>query len=111
AAALSTDDMRVQALCRHFELVVGKPIQPRQSFFDAGATSLKLVQLHVHLTQAGHDGLLVTDLFAQATPLALAIHLHGHSGAADDAASPNEERRELLAQRKARAQRRRGSAS
>ncbi|EPX2511227.1 TPA: amino acid adenylation domain-containing protein [Pseudomonas aeruginosa] len=110
AAALSADDARVQALCRHFEQVVGKPIQPRQSFFDAGATSLKLVQLHVHLTQAGHDGLLVTDLFAQATPLALAAHLHGHSGAADDAASPNEERRELLAQRKARAQRRRGSA-
>nr|WP_246494670.1 AMP-binding protein [Brenneria izadpanahii] len=109
AAALRTDDVLVQALCRHFERVVGRPIQPRQSFFDAGATSLKLVQLHVHLTQTGHSGLLVTDLFAHATPLALATHLHDASGEADNAASINEERRELLAQRKTRAQRRRGS--
>lgn len=109
AAVLRADDALVQALCRHFEMVVGRPIQPRQSFFDAGATSLKLVQLHVHLTQVGHDGLLVTDLFAQATPLALATHLHGHSNVANDTDSINEERRELLAQRKARAQRRRGS--
>ncbi|MFJ5483610.1 amino acid adenylation domain-containing protein [Pectobacterium actinidiae] len=109
AAALRADDALVQALCRHFERVVGHPIQPRQSFFDAGATSLKLVQLHVHLTQIGHGGLLVTDLFAHATPLALAMHLHGAVSEMPDTTSINEERRELLAQRKARAQRRRGS--
>ncbi|MEX9562880.1 amino acid adenylation domain-containing protein [Morganella morganii] len=107
--ALSAGDARVQALCRHFRQVVGKPIHPRQSFFDAGATSLKLIQLHVHLTRAGHDGLRVTDLFASATPLTLAAHLYGHPDTADDAAGSDEERRELLAQRKARAQRRRGS--
>ena len=108
---LRADDALVQALCRHFEEVVGRPIQPRQSFFDAGATSLKLVQLHVHLTQTGHTGLLVTDLFAQATPLALAAHLHGRSNTTNDTAAPGDERRELLAQRRARAQRRRGETS
>ena len=111
ATPLRADDTLVQALCRHFELVVGRPIQPRQSFFDAGATSLKLVQLHVHLTQTGHTGLLVTDLFAQATPLALAAHLHGRSNTTNDTAAPGDERRELLAQRRARAQRRRGETS
>ncbi|MFD2404647.1 amino acid adenylation domain-containing protein [Azorhizophilus paspali] len=107
ATPMRADDALVQALCHHFELVVGRPIQPRQPFFDAGATSLKLVQLHVHLTQVGHAGLLVTDLFAQATPLALAAHL-GRSNAANDTTGTKDERRELLAQRKARAQRRRG---
>lgn len=111
ATPMRADDALVQALCRHFEQVVGRPIQPRQSFFDAGATSLKLVQLHVHLTQAGHDGLLVTDLFAQATPLALAAHLHGRSNATNDIPATRDERRGLLVQRKARAQRRRGETS
>ncbi|WP_211090202.1 non-ribosomal peptide synthetase [Pseudothauera nasutitermitis] len=108
-AALRADDALVQGLCGHFERVVGLPIQPRQSFFDAGATSLKLVQLHVHLKQAGHGGLQVTDLFAQATPLALAAHLHGTSARADDIAGIDDGRRERLAQRRARAQRRLGS--
>lgn len=110
AAAPRVDDALVQALCGHFEQVVGVPIQPRQSFFDAGATSLKLVQLHVHLTQAGHGKLLLTDLFAQATPLALAAHLHGSPAGADDLAGADGGRRELLTLRKARAQRRLGSA-
>lgn len=111
ATPLRADDALVQALCRHFEQVVGRPIQPRQSFFDAGATSLKLVQLHVHLTQTGHTGMLVTDLFAHATPLALAAHLHGRSNAANESAETSDGRRELLAQCKVRAQRRRGETS
>ncbi len=106
---LREDDPLVTSLCHHFEDVVGLPIRPRQSFFDAGATSLKLVQLHVHLTRAGYGGLVVTDLFAQATPLALAAHLQGASATADTTTSINQERRDLLAQRKARAERRRGS--
>lgn len=110
SATLRTDDVLVQALCRYFKQVVGLPIQPRQSFFDVGATSLKLVQLHVHLKRTGHDNLQVTDLFTHATPLALAAHLHGMPAAASSIANINEARQELLARRKARAQRRRGSA-
>ena len=104
------DDALVRTLCGHFKQVLGRPIQPRQSFFDAGATSLQLVRLHVHLKQTGYGGLLVTDLFAHATPLALAAHLNGAPAEAGDAASAGEERRGLLAQRKARAQRRREGA-
>lgn len=77
-AAPSVDDAaRVAQLCAHFRQVVGQPILPRQNFFDAGATSLKLVQLHVRLQQAGHGQLQVTDLFAHPSPQALAARLGG----------------------------------
>jgi len=111
AATLRVDDALVQTLCQHFEHVVGLPVQPHQSFFDAGATSLKLVQLHVQLTQAGYGDLQVTDLFAYPSPLALATHLHGAADRDEQAVPIHDERRELLAQRKQRAQRRRGGSA
>ncbi|MDP2534285.1 acyl carrier protein [Photobacterium damselae subsp. piscicida] len=41
------------------------------NFFDAGASSLQLVQLHGRLTQQG-DTLSVTDLFTYPSPALLA---------------------------------------
>lgn len=99
----------VRTLCNHFQQVVGQPVQPRQSFFDAGATSLKLVRLHLHLTQHGHADLHMTDLFAHPSPLALARHLGRLTGDAARADRITLTRRDLLGQRKARAERRRRS--
>ncbi|CAM3652502.1 amino acid adenylation domain-containing protein [Paracidovorax anthurii] len=113
AEALPADAALVDALRDHFRRATGLPIAARQTFFEAGASSLQLVQLHIQLRQAGHGGLAVTDLFAHATPHALAAHLGALArGPATPAhASPEPERRTLLDQRKARAERRRGGTS
>lgn len=109
---LHVDDALVDELRHHFRQVVGQPIAARQTFFEAGATSLKLVQLHIHLRQAGHASLAVTDLFAHATPYALAAHLSTRPGVGDTSRhQPEPERRTLLNQRKARAGRRGGGQS
>lgn len=57
-----------------FRRVVGQPIAPEQNFFDAGASSLQLVRLHVALRDAGLDALTLIDLFAHPSPRALATH-------------------------------------
>ncbi|KGR93054.1 non-ribosomal peptide synthetase [Burkholderia sp. ABCPW 111] len=102
------DAALVGRLRQHFEQTLGLPIAARQSFFEAGATSLELVQWHVRLRHAGYASLAVTDLFTHASPHALAAHLGGASApaAADDA-----NRRARLDQRKANLQRRRGAAA
>ncbi|MEJ2629892.1 MAG: amino acid adenylation domain-containing protein [Acidihalobacter sp.] len=105
--SLQVDNALVDELRHHFRQVVGQPIAARQTFFEAGATSLKLVQLHSHLRQAGHASLAVTDLFAHATPYALAAHLGTRPGAEGTPRHhPEPERLILLSQRKARAGRR-----
>ncbi|MCX8963169.1 amino acid adenylation domain-containing protein [Erwinia psidii] len=105
------DSPLVRTLCNHFQQVTGQPVRPRQTFFDAGATSLKLVRLHLHLTQHGYVNLQVTDLFAYPSPLALATHLEDLSGDNTNKGNLNDTRRDLLAQRKTRAERRRRSTS
>ncbi|KVN06631.1 MULTISPECIES: non-ribosomal peptide synthetase [unclassified Burkholderia] len=102
------DAALVGRLRQHFEQTLGLPIAARQSFFEAGASSLELVQWHVKLRHAGYASLAVTDLFTHASPHALAAHLGGaHAPAqADDA-----NRRALLDQRRAKLQRRRGAAA
>ncbi|MBB5736252.1 yersiniabactin nonribosomal peptide synthetase [Xanthomonas arboricola] len=105
------DTALVDALRAQFRRATELPITARQSFFEAGASSLQLVQLHIQLRQAGYHDLAVTDLFAHATPCALALHLGGLT-TASTATKPLPEpgRRTLLDQRKARAQHRRGEA-
>ncbi|EPN08154.1 yersiniabactin non-ribosomal peptide synthetase, partial [Pseudomonas syringae pv. actinidiae ICMP 19070] len=57
------DEQLVDQIRHAFHEVVGLKLQDcRQNFFDAGASSLKLVQLHVKLTQQGHRQLQATDL-------------------------------------------------
>ena len=96
------DTALVGRLRQHFEQTLGIAIAARQSFFDAGATSLDLVRWHIRLREAGHAPLTITDLFAHASPHALAAHLGGASGAAPD----DDDRRALLDQRKAKRERR-----
>jgi yersiniabactin nonribosomal peptide synthetase len=104
------DEGLVEELRMHFRQVVGQPITPRQSFFEAGASSLQLVQLHVHLRQAGFTELNLTDLFAHPAPDALAAHL-GRRPDSDSRQRPGAQRRTLLDQRRNRAERRKGGAS
>ncbi|MBD2792616.1 non-ribosomal peptide synthetase [Xenorhabdus szentirmaii] len=61
------------AIQRLFFSVINQPIQAKQNFFEAGANSLQLIQLHSKLQQAGFHHLVVTDLFAYPTPEALSL--------------------------------------
>ncbi|PHM60350.1 non-ribosomal peptide synthetase [Xenorhabdus ishibashii] len=58
---------------RLFLSVTHHPIHAQQNFFEAGASSLQLIQLHSKLQQAGFQHLAVTDLFAYPTPEALSL--------------------------------------
>ncbi|WP_407831818.1 amino acid adenylation domain-containing protein [Verminephrobacter eiseniae] len=112
AEPLPADAALVDALRDHFRRTTGLPIAARQTFFEAGASSLQLVQLHIHLRQAEHGGLAVTDLFAHATPHALAAHMGALARPpAAPQHPPEPERRTLLDQRKARAERRRAGST
>ncbi|MFH7365685.1 acyl carrier protein, partial [Pseudomonas syringae group genomosp. 7] len=56
------DELIVEQIRHAFQEVVGLKLHDcGQNFFDAGASSLKLVQLHVKLTQQGHRHLQATD--------------------------------------------------
>ncbi len=104
---LHVDGALVEELRDHFRHVVGRPVASRQNFFEAGASSLQLVQLHIRLRQAGYANLTVTDLFAYPAPYTLAAHLGRRSGSGIvSTPRPEPERRTLLDQRKARAGRR-----
>lgn len=103
AAPEDPDPALVIELRRHFEQTLGLPIGARQSFFDAGATSIDLVRWHVRLMEAGHASLAVTSLFAHASPHALAVHLGGGGAAAR---SGDADRRTLRDRRQAQRARR-----
>jgi len=50
---------------------VGKSIAVQQNFFEAGATSLNLVQLHIQLQRYTFPTLTLLDLFTHSSPVAL----------------------------------------
>ncbi|MGQ5483806.1 non-ribosomal peptide synthetase (plasmid) [Photobacterium damselae subsp. piscicida] len=62
---------KIQRIQAAFQQIVSAPIGENDNFFDAGASSLQLVQLHGRLTQQG-DTLSVTDLFTYPSPALLA---------------------------------------
>lgn len=65
-------------ICQCFTRVTQLPISDHEHFFDAGASSLQLVQLHGVLSDLDKS-LSVTDLFTYSSPAALALHLTGTS--------------------------------
>ncbi len=71
------DPQIVNEIQRLFLSVTGYPIHAQQNFFEAGANSLQLIQLHGKLQHAlqhaGFDHLAVTDLFAYPTPETLSL--------------------------------------
>nr|MBX2808517.1 AMP-binding protein [Cellvibrionaceae bacterium] len=60
---------------KYFQAITGLNIHPEQNFFDAGANSLHLVQLHIALQKANFEQLQVTDVFAFPSPVALSDYL------------------------------------
>lgn len=46
-SGVAADESTVRLICDAFREVVGESIMPADNFFEAGATSLNLVQLHV----------------------------------------------------------------
>ena len=65
------DPEKIQQIQAAFEQIVSAPIGEDENFFDAGASSLQLVQLHGLLIQEG-DSLSVTDIFTYPSPSSLA---------------------------------------
>lgn len=65
-----------------FLSITNHPINVQQNFFEAGASSLQLIQLHSRLQHAGFHHLAVTDLFAYPTPetLSLRCRKDSHDG-------------------------------
>ncbi|MCV4267105.1 non-ribosomal peptide synthetase [Pseudomonas capsici] len=103
------DEQIVEQIRQGFSEVTGLKLHDaRQNFFDAGASSLKLVQLHVHLSRKGYPHLQVTDLFGYPNAHALALQLSQSAPVIEDL---EQARRSQLTQRNARRLRRIGSVS
>ncbi|MFE9725755.1 amino acid adenylation domain-containing protein [Streptomyces sp. NPDC005794] len=69
---LSTEEERLTAA---FEEVTGATIEPDQTFFEAGASSLTLMRFHLRCTTALGLRFSVADLFEHVTVRSLARHL------------------------------------
>jgi len=108
-AGSQVDEPLIELIRQTFNTVTGMQLHDaRQNFFDAGASSLKLVQLHIHLSQLGYPQLQVTDLFGYPNAHALALHVSHKAPLTDDL---EDGRRSQLTQRNARRLRRTGSTS
>ncbi|WP_122848380.1 non-ribosomal peptide synthetase [Pseudomonas viridiflava] len=70
-----------QQLTELFVAVIGRPIEPDQTFFEAGATSLGLMRLHARYAQALPQAVSMSDLFEHVTVRRLAQHLGSSSSA------------------------------
>jgi yersiniabactin nonribosomal peptide synthetase len=101
-----TDPRLTRLICDEFQKVAESPIHATQNFFDAGATSLMLVQLHIRLQQHNsiQSAIAVTDLFAYPSPTLLASHLNSSTSPPQ---SLPDKRHNRLTQRQQHAQRRR----
>ncbi len=70
------DPSNIRKIEDAFYRIVNIPVGEKENFFDAGANSLQLVQLHSSLNELGMR-LSVTDLFTYPSPLSLATALAG----------------------------------
>ncbi|NHB91159.1 non-ribosomal peptide synthetase [Photorhabdus cinerea] len=89
---------------RLFLSVTNHPINARQNFFEAGANSLQLIQLHGKLQHAGFHHLAVTDLFAYPTPetLSLRCRKDAHDGNRQSITPRQRQQQKRLQQREKR---------
>ncbi|MEE4915319.1 amino acid adenylation domain-containing protein [Pseudomonas alliivorans] len=75
AAPAATLSPLEQQLSELFVAVIGRPIDPDQTFFEAGATSLGLMRLHARYAQVLPQAVSMSDLFEHVTVRRLAHHL------------------------------------
>ncbi|MEI8633573.1 condensation domain-containing protein [Vibrio sp. PP-XX7] len=129
--AQDDDQALVQLICELFREISHSPIQATQNFFDAGATSLMLVQLHIRLQNVHQQHVHqqnvnqqnvnqqqepaisvhpeVTDLFAYPSPALLARYLQARNPHGQTSSAPADAKQKpvRLAQRQQNAMRRR----
>ncbi|HYD78354.1 MAG TPA: amino acid adenylation domain-containing protein [Paucimonas sp.] len=74
-----------------FEAVIGRPIAPDQSFFDAGASSLGLMRYHLRCSAELSTPFTIPDLFEHVTIRRLARFLGERPGAAEAEPKPEPE--------------------
>ncbi|KLU15386.1 MULTISPECIES: non-ribosomal peptide synthetase [Xenorhabdus] len=79
---------------RLFLSVTHCPINAQQNFFEAGASSLQLIQLHNKLQDAGFRHLAVTDLFAYPTPESLSLRCRKEAQNENDRSIPLRQRQQ-----------------
>ncbi|MGW2817014.1 amino acid adenylation domain-containing protein [Streptomyces sp. NPDC001415] len=77
APVLSARESRLSEL---FQGVTGRPIDPGQRFFDAGASSLDLMRFHLRCTAEPGPQFTIPDLFEHVTIRSLAGFLDGRAG-------------------------------
>ena len=86
---IAADESTVSLICDAFREVVGESVTPAENFFEAGATSLNLVQLHVLLQRHEFSTLTLLDLFTHPSPAALADYRHGGENKTTSPCSPS----------------------
>ncbi|RON51597.1 hybrid non-ribosomal peptide synthetase/type I polyketide synthase [Pseudomonas frederiksbergensis] len=75
AATVTPLNALEQQLSDLFSAVIGRDIEPDQTFFEAGATSLGLMRLHARYNKELPHTVAMADLFEQVTVRRLAAHL------------------------------------
>ncbi|WP_248920048.1 hybrid non-ribosomal peptide synthetase/type I polyketide synthase [Pseudomonas entomophila] len=94
AATLSPLERQLATLFRE---VIGHAIEPEQTFFEAGATSLGLMRLHARYTQALPHAPSMADLFEHVSIRQLAAYLARTEGVAVRREPPGETRDQPMA--------------
>ena len=99
-AADATSASAEQALAILWSRVLGNPrIDPDISYFDLGATSLHVAEVHAELARS-HPTLAITALFQFPTVRSLARHLNPVETITDHADTAERARRQLAARRR-----------
>ena len=98
------DKKIVENVCEQFEKVVENIITPNQNFFEAGASSLQLIEIHRILQKSLYKELTITDFFTYPTPSGLAGYLNSINEVKETFENTlNLKQKELLKRRKRRA--------
>lgn len=102
------DNQILENICEQFETVVKSKINPDENFFEAGASSLQLIEIHASLQKSLYKELTITDFFTYPNPSVLSEYLSSINKI-DEVSNNNSisKQKELLNRRKSRASKRR----
>ena len=98
------DNQILENICEQFETVVKSKINPDENFFEAGASSLQLIEIHASLQKSLYKELTITDFFTYPNPSVLSEYLSSINKI-DEVSNNNSisNQKELLNRRKSRA--------
>jgi amino acid adenylation domain-containing protein len=98
APAATDSEAAIAAVCAG---VLGCPVGVEDNFFDLGANSFLVMEMHAELSRAGFTQLSIPDLFAHPNVKALVRHLEGARPALTAAQSRAKQQKAALARQKA----------